>query len=63
MVFVTIKKVGKNAYAYLYKCTRINGRPKPQYIAYLGVVTHINKSLLKNIKTKADFNKLKRKRS
>jgi len=60
MVFVTIKRVNNHAYAYLYKCTRINGKPKTQYVAYLGVIKNISKSALKKIKTKTDFNKLNR---
>ena len=60
MVFVTIKRVNGHAYAYLYKCTRINGKPKTQFISYLGTIKNISKSALKKVKTKTDFNKLKK---
>lgn len=60
MVYVVLKKINKNVYAYLYKCTRIKGKPRQKYVSYLGVATGISKSILKNIKSKSDFLKVRK---
>lgn len=61
MVYVVLKKMGKNVYAYLYRCVREKGIPKQKYISYLGKIKGISKKKLKNIKSKSEFTKIREK--
>lgn len=62
MVYLVLKKIKNNVYAYLYKCTRTKGKPKQKYVSYLGNANGLTKKSLKNVKTKAEFNKLKKRK-